>query len=334
MLLVLYFQNFKAFRKHPWIETLDLKKDSELESPVRTFALKEKIHMWCLVFFFPKQWLHWRGSYGRCKGRVRSGYALWPGGFVCVGMPFWDSMLISTAEARTKLPSRFSQFRRRRFTGCSCTFSDMNVISHGRCKESVTCGGQKREFTWQVQGIGHIVKFVAGAVFRGRCQNVGRRVSFEGLRFTWQVQGIRTMDPIFWGQRAQFLRGAAFLQLELEDAFAWPVQYFVWPRLMISWQAQYFLSMVSKCEPSAEIVRVECAECRWNCVFGFRSVTLCGDRVCRVRGMQVKLRFLVSKCNPLLRSCVSSARNAGEIAISDFEVQPSAEIVRVRRAKC
>ena len=75
--------------------------------------------------------------------------------------------------------------------------SDMNVILHGRCKESVTCGGQKREFTWQVQGIGHIVKFVAGAVFRGRCQNVGRRVSFEGLRFTWQVQGIRTMDPIF-----------------------------------------------------------------------------------------------------------------------------------------
>ena len=29
--------------------------------------------------FFPKQWLH---------GRVRSGYALCAGGFVCVGMPF------------------------------------------------------------------------------------------------------------------------------------------------------------------------------------------------------------------------------------------------------
>ena len=70
----------------------------------------------------------------------------------------------------------------------------MNVILHGRCKESVTYGGQKREFTWQVQGIGHIVKIVASATFRGRCQNVGRRVSFEGLRFTWQAQGIRTMD--------------------------------------------------------------------------------------------------------------------------------------------
>ena len=106
-------------------------------------------------------------------------------------------MLISTAQARTESASRFSQFRRHRFTGCSRTFSDMNVILHGRCKESVTYGGQKREFTWQVQGIGHIVKIVAGAVFRGRCQNVGRRVSFEGLLFTWQAQGIRTMDPIF-----------------------------------------------------------------------------------------------------------------------------------------
>ena len=106
-------------------------------------------------------------------------------------------MLISTAQARTKFAARKSQFRRRRFTGCSRTFSDMNVISHGRCKESVTYGGQKREFTWQVQGIRHIVKIVAGTVFPGRCQNVGRRVSFEGLHFTWQAQGIRTMDPTF-----------------------------------------------------------------------------------------------------------------------------------------
>ena len=115
-------------------------------------------------------------------------------------------MLISTAQARTKLPSRKLQFRRRRFTGCSCTFSDMNFILHGRCKESVACGGQKRKFTWQVQGIGHVVKFVAGAVFC-RCQNVGRRVSFEGLRFTWQAQGI---DPMFRGRRAYFLTGVAF----------------------------------------------------------------------------------------------------------------------------
>ena len=29
-----------------------------------------------------------------------------------------------------------------------------------------------------------------------------------------------------------------------------------------------------------------------------------------------------------------SAQNAGKVAISDFEVQASAEIVRVHRAKC
>ena len=106
-------------------------------------------------------------------------------------------MFISTAQARTKFPSRKSQFRRHRFTGCPCTFSDMNVILHGRCQESVTCGGQKREFAWQVQGIGHVAKIVAGAVFRFDVAKTLAGVSFEGLRFTWQAPGIRTMDPIF-----------------------------------------------------------------------------------------------------------------------------------------
>ena len=67
---------------------------------------------------------------------------------------------------------------------------------------------------------------------------------------------------------------------------------------------------------------------------GFEMCTLCGDRACRVRGMQVKLRFLISKCNLLRRSRVSSARNAGEIAFFGLEVQPSAEIVRVECAEC
>ena len=43
-------------------------------------------------------------------------------------------------------------------------------------------GGPKREFTWQVPGNGHFVKIVAGAVFGGRCQNIGRRVSFTVSR--------------------------------------------------------------------------------------------------------------------------------------------------------
>ena len=72
-------------------------------------------------------------------------------------------------------------------------FLKQNAVSRDRRRGSDGFGGSKREFTWQVQGIGHSAKIVTGAVFCGRCQNVGRRVSFEGLRFTWQPQGIRTM---------------------------------------------------------------------------------------------------------------------------------------------
>ena len=57
------------------------------------------------------------------------------------------------------------------------------VLRHRR-RRSDGFGRSKRDFMWQVQGIGHFVKIVAGAVFCGRCENVGRRVSFEGLRFT------------------------------------------------------------------------------------------------------------------------------------------------------
>ena len=61
-----------------------------------------------------------------------------------------------------------------------------------------------------VHGIGHFVKIVAGAVFCGRCQNVGRRASFEGLCFTWQAQGIRTMDAILRSKRSIPKKGCTF----------------------------------------------------------------------------------------------------------------------------
>ena len=61
--------------------------------------------------------------------------------------------------------------------------------------------------------------------------------------------------------------------------------------------------------------------------------TLCGDRARRVREMQARVRFVKLPRNPLRRSCVSSARNAGESAIGAVRAQPSAEIVRVERAK-
>ena len=54
--------------------------------------------------------------------------------------------------------------------------------------------------------------------------------------------------------------------------------------------------------PSAEIVRVEGTECRRNCVSGGQATTLCGDRACRVRGLQVKfvsVRVYVHVCATL-----------------------------------
>ena len=64
------------------------------------------------------------------------------------------------------------------------------------------------------------------------------------------------------------------------------------------------------------------------------SATLCGDRACRVRGMQARVRFAGCPRNPLRRSCALSARNAGESAIGAVPAQPSAKIVRVECTKC
>ena len=82
-------------------------------------------------------------------------------------------------------------------------------------------------------------------------------------------------------------------------------------------------------QPSAEIVRVGCAKCRRECDSVLSRATLCGDRACRMREMQARVRFGFVRRNPLRRSCVSRARNAGESAICPGPEQPSAEIVHV-----
>ena len=46
-----------------------------------------------------------------------------------------------------------------------------------------------------------------------------------------------------------------------------------------------------------------------------------------------KLRLLIFKCDHLRRSHVSIAQSAGKVAFSDFQVQPSAEIMCVDRAE-
>ena len=89
-----------------------------------------------------------------------------------------------------------------------------------------------------------------------------------------------------------------------------------------------------RAQPSAEIVRVECAKCRRERDSSGVRATLCGDRACRVREMRARARFVKLPRNPLRRSCVLSARNAGESAICEITAQPSAEIVRVECAKC
>ena len=51
------------------------------------------------------------------------------------------------------------------------------------------------------------------------------------------------------------------------------------------------------------------------------QASLCGDRACRVRERQARVRFVPRARNPLRRSCVLSARNAGESAICPVELE-------------
>ena len=138
------------------------------------------------------------GSYGRSKEWCPSRCPSVTAAFVCAGshgVPFVTTVPRgpSVAGFWIVLPG-------------ACALFDAKRCFRDRCRRSDGFGGPKREFTWQVQGIGHVVKIVAGAMFCGRCQNVGKRVAFEGLRFTWQAQGIHAMDAMFWSRRARFLR--------------------------------------------------------------------------------------------------------------------------------
>ena len=111
-----------------------------------------------------------------------------------------------------------------------------------------------------------------------------------------------------------------------------------------------------KMQPSAEIVRVECAKCRRECDLSGVRATLCGDRACRVResrrecelsgvratlcgdracrAREIQADLSRSRATLCGDRAVSSARNAGESAICPMCAQPSVEIVRVECAKC
>ena len=81
------------------------------------------------AWFFPKQCFALRGSYGKSKGRVRLGYALWVAGFVCAGMLHVLRFHVDFDCAGSL------KVQRHRFTGGSCTFSDMKCMLHG-CRAS------------------------------------------------------------------------------------------------------------------------------------------------------------------------------------------------------
>ena len=104
---------------------------------------------------------------------------------------------------------------------------DRNGSLRGRCKESDTLWK-----SWQAQClIVDVAKTLAGAC-------VIRRIAFCVAGAGNPHHGCYVLRS-----KGSILRRVAFLELELEDPFAWPVQHFVWPRVMISWQAQCFWNM-------------------------------------------------------------------------------------------
>ena len=89
-------------------------------------------------------------------------------------------------------------------------------------------------------------------------------------------------------------------------------------------------------QPSAEIVRVERAKCRRECDLVLSRATLCGDRACRVREMQARVRFAFVRRNPLRRSCVSrcaKCRRECDLALSGATLCGD-RACRVREMKC
>ena len=113
-------------------------------------------------------------------------------------------LLVSTAQARTEFRLRrqcrtdlwardFGSFYR-----VSVHFLKQNVVLRDRCRRSDGFGGSKREFTWQVQGIGHIVKIVdvaktlAGVCHSKDCVLRGRHREYAPWILYFEVKGLNS----------------------------------------------------------------------------------------------------------------------------------------------
>ena len=103
---------------------------------------------------------------------------------------------LSTAQARTEfrlrrqcrtewLPRDFGSFYR-----VPVHFLKQNVVLRDRCRRSDGFGGSKRDFTWQVQGIGHFVKIVAGVCHSKDCVLRDRRRESAPWMLCFEVEGL------------------------------------------------------------------------------------------------------------------------------------------------
>ena len=91
-------------------------------------------------------------------------------------------------------------------------------------------------------------------------------------------------------------------------------------------------------QPSAEIVRVKRAKCRRECDLSGVRATICGDRACRAREMQARVRFVPRAICPM------PAQLCGDRACQVREMQARVRFVPcarnplrrscVERAKC
>ena len=115
------------------------------------------VERWDVSFFSPNSVSTLWGSYGRSKEWCPSRCPSATAAFDCAGthrVPFASTVSHGMVAAGfcVVLPGVVHVLKQ-------------NVVLRDRRGRSDGFGGSKRGFTWQVQGIGHIVKIVAGAVF-------------------------------------------------------------------------------------------------------------------------------------------------------------------------
>ena len=229
-----------------------------------------------------------------------------------------------------------------------------------RGRRRTLCGfwGVEVRFSWQAQGIVRL-RGVTEVIFRGRGSALCA-LDVWPRKDSWQVQGIVRLwvavevnvavtlglaceRMLFGGAGiAKLLGRVAWCVCAPMGVSAWLLEEVSYEMIVLQTLTCEFLRKTRRkrsfwrfdAQPSAEIVRVECAKCRRECDLSHARATLCGDRACRVREMQARVQFVPCARNPLRRSCASSARNAGQSAICPVPAQPSAEIVRVECAKC